>query len=145
MKKMIKSDVVEQLLRKFNPFGLRTKQGVPYEFLRLSEVYLHVMIKVYSLFPRGYIETALLVSELYAHLSFNECKGIARYMKPMGIDEVNLVDYRSKEAKDFFERLCKALHSICETAFASSDFSEAYRLFQNRMELEKIKNNGKEN
>lgn len=145
MKKMIKSDVVEQLLRKFNPFGLRTKQGVPYEFLRLSEVYLHVMIKVYSLFPRGYIETALLVSELYAHLSFKECKSVAFYMKPMGIDDVNLVDYRSKEAKDFFERLCKALHSICETTFASSDFSEAYRLFQNRMELEKVKNNGEEN
>lgn len=139
MKKVIKDDVVEQLLRRYNPFGLRSKQGMPYEFNRISEVYLFLMVKVYTLAPRGYIELPLLLNEIYYHLSFNECKAMVAIFKPLGLREVNLVDYQSIIGKQFFESLFKGLHLACETTFDNSSFLEAYRLFKNRMEIEKAK------
>lgn len=139
MKKVIKDDVVEQLLRRYNPFGLRSKQGTPYEFNRISEVYLFLMVKVYTLSPRGYIELPLLLNEIYYHLSFNECKAMAQIFMPLGLKDVQLVDYQSVRGKLFFESLFKGLHIACETTFDNSSFIEAYRLFKNRMEIEKAK------
>lgn len=139
MNKFKQHDVIEALLRKFNPFGLRTKNGVPMEFLRLSEVYLYVMNTIYSSFPKGYIEVPLAIRRLYNHLSFNECKRTCEAMKPMGIEPITCIDYELKEARDFFERFCRALHKICETEFDAANFQEATRLFRNRMELFKLK------
>lgn len=145
MKNVVQNDVVEQLLRRFNPFGLRSMQGVPYEFMRVSEIYLFLMTKLLKLCPRGYIELPLVISELYPHLSYNECRAVAESMKPLGLEEISLVDYMSKDGKQFIEQLCRGLHNICETTFDNASFLEAYRLFQNRIEIEKSRKNEKEN
>lgn len=141
MKKVYQDDVVENLLRKFNPFGLRSKQGIPFEFMKTTEVYLHVMVVLLVTFPRGYIELPLLLSTLYSHLTFKECKDYAESMGSMGVEQLALIDYEGKDGKQYIERFCRALHSICETPFDGNSFAEAYRLFLNRIEIQKLKSN----
>ena len=136
MKRLVQDDVIEQLLRRFNPFGFRMKEGKPYEFMRLSEVYLFLMNKIYAMCPRGYIELPLLLSQLYHHLTYNECRALAESMKPMGLKEVEQIDFLSKSGRLYIEQLCRALHNVCETTFDNANFLEAYRLFENRIELE---------
>lgn len=147
-KDLIKKDVVEQLLRRYNPLGLRDKLGHPFEFMRVSELYLHVMIVTWSKFPRGYIETPLLISTLYPHLSFSECKSLAEEMEPMGIKNFDTYEYDKRTGREFFFRFLQAMHKFCSTEFSSDHFGEAYRLLLNRLEIEKLKNekkDGKEN
>lgn len=139
MKKLYQNDVVENLLRKFNPFGLRSKNGMPYEFMRVSEIYLFVMVKLYTMSPRGYIEIPLFISELYAHLSFSECKACAGQLESLGVEPVMHINYETKEGKQKIENILKGLHFLCETSFDSASFTEAYRLLLNRIELEKVK------
>lgn len=139
MKKMIDNDVIENLLRKFNPFGLRSKQGLPYEFMKVSEIYLFVLVKLWTLFPRGYIEMPLFISELYHHLSFNECKACVSQMESLGVEPVMFFNYETKDGKQKLENICRGLHFLCETQFVSDSFTEAYRLLLNRIELEKQK------
>lgn len=139
MKKLYQNDVVENLRRKFNPFGLRSKNGTPYEFMRVSEIYLFVMVKLYTMFPRGYIEIPLFISELYAHLSFSECKACASQLESLGVEPVMHINYETREGKQKLENICKGLHFLCETTFENASFTEAYRLLLNRIELEKVK------
>lgn len=145
MRKLYDNDVVENLLRKFNPFGLRSKQGVPYEFMRVSEIYLFVLVKLYTMFPRGYIEMALFISELYAHLSFAECKGCVEKMKELGVAPVLQIKYDTKQGKQALESICRGLHYLCETSFDNASFLEAYRLLLNRIEMESQKNENRDN
>lgn len=144
MKTPYQNDVVENLLRKFNPFGLRSKQGIPYEFMKVSEVYLFVMVKMYSMFPRGYVETPLFLAELYPHLTFSECKAYASEMESLGVNPVTLTTYETKEGKQFLESLCRGLHFLCETVFDNASFLEAYRLLLNRIELDRQKNENRD-
>lgn len=142
-KNIVNDDLVEQLLRRFNPLGLRDRQGHPYEFTRLSELYLQVMVQVYVKFPRGYVETALLISTLYAHLSFSECRNLAESMESMGVEQCGSYEYEDNTGRQFFRNFLRALHHACETSFSEGNFAEAYRLLKNRIELEKAKKNGK--
>ena len=144
MKKLWENDEVEELLRKYNPLGFRFSNGRPYEFTTKAEVYLFFLIRVYGLFPRGYIETALLVAELYFHISFTEAKAYAKWMKPMGVAPCVFVDYHSKEACMYLENVIRALHKICESEFDSNSYKEAWNLFQHRLELEDLKKQKKE-
>lgn len=139
MKKLYQNDVVENLLRKFNPFGLRSKNGQSYEFFKVSEIYLFVMVKLLTMFPRGYVEMPLFISDLYSHLSFAECKACAEAFIPLGIDPVVMIAYDRKDGKQKLEQICRGLHQLCETQFDNASFLEAYRLFQNRLELEKTR------
>lgn len=139
MKKLWQNDQVEELLRKYNPFGLRFQNGRPYEFTTRTEVYLSVMIRVFGLFPRGYMETALLIANLYPHLSFNECKKYASWMEPMGVAPYISVNYHQKEASKYFEAVFRSLHKMGESEFDNSSYKEAWTLFQNRLELETLK------
>lgn len=141
---LIKHDVVEQLLRRFNPLGLRDKNGVPYEFMRVSELYLHVMVVAYTKFPRGYIETSIFINLLYPHLTYWESKDLAEKMEPMGVALYDIYFYDGKDGKEFFRQFIKCMHTFCETQFNQEAFNEAYRLLLNRMELEKLKNGKKE-
>ena len=136
---IIEQDVVENLLRKFNPFGLRSKQGVPYEFVRVSDSYLTLMVRVYTSFPRGYVELPLLIHELYNHLSPKECMKVAESMASFGLEMIELIDYQGKEGKRKLESICRSLHHLCDTTFDNASFLEAYRLFQNRLEIDKVK------
>ena len=144
-KDLIKNDVVEQLLRRFNPLGLRDRTGHPYEFMRVSELYLQVMVQTFVKFPRGYIETPLLLAYLYPHLSYKECKDIAESMKPLGVEVLGFYEYDRRNGREFFERFLKALHSKCETPYKSDEFAEAYRLLLNRLEIEKLNQKKKQN
>lgn len=137
---MYQNDVVEQLLRRFNPFGLRAKNGSPLEFLQVSESYLYVFKRLYHLFPRGYIEIPFLISGLYHHLSFAECKSCATALEPMGVCSPTLIIWKSEEGKAQLENICKGLHFLCETTFDNVSFLEAYGLFLNYIEIERVKN-----
>ncbi|MBQ3926938.1 MAG: hypothetical protein II706_08120 [Bacteroidaceae bacterium] len=139
MGKLWKNDEVEALWRKYNPLGLRFPNGRPYEFNTRTEVYLTVMNRVHALFPRGYIETVLLVSTLYPHLSFKEAREHATWMEPMGVAPCVMVDYQHKEASLYFDSFLRALHKICESDFDNNSYKEAWNLFQNRLELETLK------
>lgn len=143
MRKLWQNDEVEELLRKYNPFGLRSPGGRPYEFTTRTEVYLTVMVQTFRLFPRGYIESVLFISNLYQHLTFKEAREIALWMEPVGVHLRTLVDYHTKEAKEFFGAFFRGLHGLCESEFDNNSFKQAWDMFQNRLELETLKNQQK--
>lgn len=129
--------IISQLIQQFNPFGLLNSAGEPQVFHNTSDAYLYVLVKLYVMAPRGFVEMPLFLAELYPHLSFPECKVLTTDMQTLGIYERNFVEYETKNGKKFLECLCRALHSLCESKFDSSAFEHAYQLLLNRIELEK--------
>lgn len=132
----------EALMRRYNPFGLRNQQGLPYEFSDNQDAYLTVLIKLLTYFRRGYMEMQLCISMLYPHLKWRECKECVKKIEPLGIEPIMMINWSSHDPKPC-EKIMIALHYLCGTSFDKSSYLTAWSLFQNQKELIKLKEDEK--
>lgn len=132
---------VVSLLTKCNPFAFTLENGHSMFFTRDADAYLHLMVTTYMTFPKGYIELPYLVSILYKNISFKNAKTVAMFMKPWFDDDVfQITGWQGKQGRIFMERLATALTSFNCVSFNHYDFDEAFKLFEHRVELDKLRN-----
>lgn len=132
---------VVSLLTKCNPFAFTLENGQSMYFSRDVDAYVHLMVTTYIFFPKGYIELPYLISKLYKNITFSDAKTVAQFMKPwFPVDVFQIREWQRKEGRDFMERLATALTSFICVSFNRFDFDEAFKLFQHRVELDKLRN-----
>ena len=128
------------LLEKNNPFGLTLNDGRSMFFYQPVEAYLCVMTTAYGLAPKGYIELPLLLMKFYRHLSYVNCKVLAKAVcRGNFLEEVVQLDsWQKMSTLNYFKRLCSGLCALVETPYNSGYVEQAWQLLLQRMEIEKI-------
>lgn len=127
------------MLEKNNPFGLTLNDGKSMFFYQPVEAYLCVMTTAYGLAPKGYIELPLLLMKFYRHLSYVNCKELAKAVcRGNFLEEVVQLDsWQKMSTLNYFKRLCSGLCALVETPYNSGYVEQAWQLLQQRMEIEK--------
>lgn len=132
---------VVSLLSQCNPFAFTLETGASMFFTRETDAYLHLMVTTYIFFPKGYMELPYLVSILYKNTTFKNAKTVATFMKPwFVVDVFQVTDWQGKAGRVFMERLATALTAYNCVSFNRYEFDEAFKLFQHRVELDKLRN-----
>lgn len=132
---------VVSLLSQCNPFAFTLETGASMIFTREIDAYVHLMVTTYLFFPKGYIELPYLVSILYKNTTFKNAKTVATFMKPWFVESVfQIKEWQGKQGRVFMERLATALTAYNCVSYNRFYFDEAFKLFQHRIELEKLRN-----
>ena len=127
---------IRSLLNYCNPFGLQMQTGEAMLFKDVTEAYFYVLVKIVTLFPRGYVDIVLLLCHLYPQCTWFEIGRMKRTVtKTTMSDDVELVKvWNSEKCEDFFRQLMVGLHALSETKFNNAAFLNALELFKMKVE-----------
>ena len=105
-------------------------------FKDVTEAYFYVMVKVLTLFPRGYVDIVLLLCHLYPQCSSFEIGRMKRTVtKTTATDDVELVKvWNARESENFYRQLMVGLHAVSETKFNNVAFLNALEQFKLKVE-----------
>lgn len=130
----MKASNFEDLIKKYNPFGIKDEKGESMLFENYTHVYKHTLDVISSEFPRGYIDLALLLNKL-TQQPFSVCKMFVKkksfvrnFGSNMMFDDYVLICTPENGIfpKEKIEALFKALHTLSETQFALGHFNVAW-------------------
>ena len=127
MNRHFKLSNYEYIVRRHNPFGFIGPNGQPYDFSTYNEAYFHCLIKLFEMFPRGYIDLPLFIHQ-QMQLNLPDAVRFVKTLNPMGIKgEIQLLPIwaKSKQRDDMLEVLFRAFHTITESTFVKSSFLSA--------------------
>lgn len=143
MKEIFDAQTYKELLEKFNPFGFKEPDGRSSVFNNYGELYYHIMEKIVTTFPRGYIDIILLIME-EMKISINDAEKIFRkhFMRVFKTEYklVELWNEDDKERDKFFRDLLFCFHSYSGTKFNESYYRDAllkYNERNSKLNLEK--------
>lgn len=128
------------LIERYNPFGYKKEDGETCTFRTYKDAYLYSFKQLYLMFPRGYLDLVLFVSQ-QTKMPHADSVRIVKTWKSLEVTDVMLVDLRTNDNARKFDlmRIIKALHTISETRFNEAMFSEALVDFDLWLELEENK------
>lgn len=130
----MKASNFEDLIKKYNPFGIKDEKGESMLFENYSEVYKYTLEVISREFPRGYIDLSILLNKL-TQQPFSVCKMFVKkkaFLRNFGsnmlFDDYVLICTPGCGIfeKEKIEALFKALHTLSETQFALGHFNVAW-------------------
>lgn len=126
-----------------NPFGLVDTDGGSLNKIDRTEWYVFIFEKIYSLFPRGYVDIVLLLCHLYPKARPFKIAAMKSEFRNFGIkdDEILIKFWNDKDYMNSFEKIIQGLHSIAGTHFDNSCYLQAIQYF--RMNIENWETNRK--
>lgn len=129
----MKAKNFEELIKKYNPFGIKDDAGECMLFEDYGKAYAHVLKILIKQYPKGYIDISLLLHGL-THQPLAACiNAISKraFIRELGENPLGGTDYLCAPEdgvfpKERIERLFKAFHTISETQFAQGYFNVAW-------------------
>lgn len=136
MNRYFKLSNYEDIVCRHNPFGFKMSNGLSCDFPTYHEAYFECLIKLFEMFPRGYIDLPLFIHK-QMNLTLPDAVRLVNALKPMGIkSEVILLMIweQSKERDAMLEILFRAFHTITGSTFDKSSFLMALNDFDSEFE-----------
>lgn len=129
----MKAKNFEELIKKYNPFGVKNDAGECMLFEDYGKAYAHVLKVLKKEYPRGFIDISLLLHGL-THQPLGACINVIgkpAFIRELGENPLGGTDYLCAPEdgvfpKESIERLFKAFHTISETQFAQGYFNVAW-------------------
>lgn len=131
MNRYFKLSNYQYLVNRHNPFGFIMSNGLPYDYINYREAYYECLIKLFEMFPRGYMDLPLFIHK-QMNLNLPDAVRFVNALKPMGIKSeilLLMIWEQSKERNNVLEVLFRALHTITESTFDKSSFLMALNEF----------------
>lgn len=131
----MKASGLEELIKKYNPFGFKGSDGEIKMFEDYGKAYLYALEKLHELFPRGYIDVPLFlhmmtgqplaVCMMFTHKS--------SFLKTVNKGVLICEPVKGVPPKEQYENLMKAMHTLSETQFSQDYFNWAWEEFEERL------------
>lgn len=135
----MKAKNFEELIKKYNPFGVKDEKGECLLFEDYGKMYLYVLKFLHSQFPKGYIDVPLFMNMLtkqplcvcmtFARKNrFVNCLGVQNISK----DYIYICTPEQEQGLlpvEKYKNLFKALHTVSETQLKEGFFNVAWDKF----------------
>jgi hypothetical protein len=135
--KDISMKLANDVVKNHAPLLFHNKLGEYIDFRQVSECYLHVMMVALKNAPRGYVETKLLLKELYPNSYAVTITAMYDVLKPLGVPLYDLFEFDDKDAEKYFHNLVKGLCIYNNVDFNEKAFASAWQQFSYRYQVEK--------
>lgn len=127
----LKAKDFEELVKKLNPFGIRTEDGEPCSFNDYGKCYYFVLKWLRARFRRGFIDLPLAVHKL-TQIPFADAVRIARKFPFVSLDnDIYLCAWEDpkEKPKQKAEMIMRSLHTLSDTKFSVDFFNWAWDEF----------------
>lgn len=129
--------LANDVVKKHAPLLFHNKLGEYIDFKQIRECYLHAMMVALKNAPRGYVETKLLLKELYPNAYSISITSMYGVLKPLGVPLYDLFEFDDKDAEKYFHNLIKGLCIYNNVEFDEKEFAFAWQQFSYRYQVEK--------
>lgn len=119
----LKAKDFEDLIKKVNPFGLRTEDGAACTFENYGQCYYFVLKCLRAWFHKGFIDMPLALHKL-TQMPIQDARRIAKKFPFISLhNEIYLCGWedRNSNPKHRAEMIIRSLHTLSDTKF-STDF-----------------------
>lgn len=127
----LKAKDFEDLIKKVNPFGIRTEDGNACTFDDYGKCYFFVLVALYEWFHRGFIDLPLALHKL-TQIPIQDARRIAKKFPFVSLDnDIYLCGWEDKESnpKQRAEMIMRSLHTLSDTKFSTDFYNWAWDEF----------------
>lgn len=124
----LKAKSFEDLIKRFNPFGIKDEVGNSMVFEDYGEVYKYTISYLREHFPKGFIDVPLMLHQL-TKVPLTDAQRFARNFKYISLNlDTWLIEWDCEELNPKYkcELLMRALHTLSETKFSPDYFNWAW-------------------
>lgn len=130
----LKARNFEDLIKRLNPFGIKDEKGETMAFADYGKCYLHTLLKLRQMFPRGFIDMPLFLCSLTG-IPLPDARRFAKKLPFVRLDrEIYLCPWEDEASNPRYkaELIMRALHSLSETTFSPDFFGWAWEEFNKK-------------
>lgn len=139
MKKFVSDASITEAFTKVNPFFLCQPNTNSYMvFVAPKDAYYYVLTQLIRNCPRGFIELLYIMGKLYPEKMLYARRKMCEVMMKVNVPDVALIDYDSKEGRNYLEQFFNGLHTIFGTKFNQEAFNAAYQYSKHLIEVIKV-------
>lgn len=136
----LKAKNFEDLIKRLNPFGIRTDDGEACTFEDYGKCYVYVLNCLHSWFRRGFIDLPLALHKL-THIPIQDARRIARKFPFVSLEnDIYLCAWEDRDTNPKYraEMIMRSLHTLSETKFSPDFFNWAWAEFAKEHKLDSL-------